>query len=763
MKEVLRVEGCKQGTVASRGMVAGVCALALLLILFALTDYLSYTARRTRERYQEIVGDWTQHAAKVLHTKVQGGQEALYACALRLSHVADLHSRQAYEGLAAIVRRGKLFDGAGLLFPDGMGCTDGGQTFDASGNRLMQEALQGREGASTLFISPIMDERVFVLGTPVYQNGQVVAAAYGAYSVDRVLDSLSGKSTGFDGSEQLQLFTGSDPKAGSPRLSPPSYLDGYSDEQVLADIAAGRSGFCAYMEDGQKRYAAYVPVGIGDWYLSASIPASIVEAESRYMGWSGTLMLVKTVLVLVLLIAYITWVIRRSRRALEEANRDLSISRSRYELAARHLACAVFEYDIARGVITLTTPGAFPLPIHPRTEGVPESLRETVRAQDEETLLRCYREIAGGAGTASCRVRIPRDAQEGTYWIQVCMTGVKDAKGDAVYAVGTLEDVTAQEEARLRRMDEARYRCALIAEAGNAYDLNFTQGTIAGEEAENARFFGLPGHGAALPLSEAVRQAAVDRVCPAYRDAFTHLLGPEAAESALAAGRDDLRLELCERGPRGEERWALCALRLSRGASGDLLGTLYVKDIHDDKMREMALRRQAEHDMLTGLYNRAGLRRLADGILLALGDGDVHAVLVIDLDDFKRVNDTFGHAAGDRLLSAVGARLTAAMRGGDIVARIGGDEFLVFARFIGKPQNAARVAEKALAAVCGEYGGEGVDSLLSCTVGAAVAPRDGTDLNTLYQRADEALYRAKGQGKGCYRIAGEQGADGPHK
>lgn len=167
--------------------------------------------------------------------------------------------------------------------------------------------------------------------------------------------------------------------------------------------------------------------------------------------------------------------------------------------------------------------------------------------------------------------------------------------------------------------------------------------------------------------------------------------------------------------------------------------------------------------MLTGLYNRAGLRRLADGILLALGDGDVHAVLVIDLDDFKRVNDTFGHAAGDRLLSAVGARLTAAMRGGDIVARIGGDEFLVFARFIGKPQNAARVAEKALAAVCGEYGGEGVDSLLSCTVGAAVAPRDGTDLNTLYQRADEALYRAKGQGKGCYRIAGEQGADGPRK
>ena len=111
----LRVDEGRQGMAGRRGTVAAVCLLALLLILFALTDYLTYTARRTRERYEQIVGDWTQNAALVLQTQVRGGQEALFACALHLAQAEDLQSAAALEGLGALVRRGNLFDSAGLL------------------------------------------------------------------------------------------------------------------------------------------------------------------------------------------------------------------------------------------------------------------------------------------------------------------------------------------------------------------------------------------------------------------------------------------------------------------------------------------------------------------------------------------------------------------------------------------------------------------------------------------------------------------------
>ncbi len=157
-------------------------------------------------------------------------------------------------------------------------------------------------------------------------------------------------------------------------------------------------------------------------------------------------------------------------------------------------------------------------------------------------------------------------------------------------------------------------------------------------------------------------------------------------------------------------------------------------------------------DSLTGLANRAQfLDRLDDA--LRRGDGAV-GVLLIDLDDFKPVNDSYGHAAGDAVLVEIAARLRAGVRPDDVVARLGGDEFAVL---IDRPQAddvdtvAGRIVE-AVAAPCRLTGGEQV--LVRASVGAAVTSGDSQDASMLLNRADEAMYAAKCAGKGSFRLAG---------
>ena len=163
---------------------------------------------------------------------------------------------------------------------------------------------------------------------------------------------------------------------------------------------------------------------------------------------------------------------------------------------------------------------------------------------------------------------------------------------------------------------------------------------------------------------------------------------------------------------------------------------------------------QAHHDALTGLPNRVLLEdRLGLALAQARRHGTELALLVLDLDGFKVINDTLGHGAGDQLLQDVADRLARAIRASDTLARLGGDEFAVILHPVPGPQAAARVAEKLLACFQEPFRVDGVPHTVSASMGLAFCPQDGEDGATLLRHADAAMYRAKAKGKGncqCY-------------
>lgn len=171
-------------------------------------------------------------------------------------------------------------------------------------------------------------------------------------------------------------------------------------------------------------------------------------------------------------------------------------------------------------------------------------------------------------------------------------------------------------------------------------------------------------------------------------------------------------------------------------------------DISERKSREMRMRWRAEHDALTGLANRSGFEEvLTHSLCASRRQSGLLAVLFIDLDGFKNVNDTYGHAAGDELLRLVATRLQASVRENDHVARLGGDEFTVVLGSLRRCDDAALVAEKLLCAICEPCVLTSAMAHLGASIGVAF-PADETETTAeLLKRADQAMYRAKASGR----------------
>ncbi|WP_152044835.1 putative bifunctional diguanylate cyclase/phosphodiesterase [Aureimonas psammosilenae] len=186
---------------------------------------------------------------------------------------------------------------------------------------------------------------------------------------------------------------------------------------------------------------------------------------------------------------------------------------------------------------------------------------------------------------------------------------------------------------------------------------------------------------------------------------------------------------------------------------GSLATVTALRDISERRDSEARIRFLAHHDMLTALPNRALLtEELENKLAAATEKSDTLAVLCLDLDGFKLVNDTYGHATGDELLRQVAARLRAAMREGEFVARIGGDEFVVLQSSGTQPGKAGDLAQRIIAALTSPFDPGGRRVTIGTSVGVAIFPRDGAEPNQLVKRADIALYRAKHNGRGCVRF-----------
>jgi diguanylate cyclase (GGDEF)-like protein len=253
---------------------------------------------------------------------------------------------------------------------------------------------------------------------------------------------------------------------------------------------------------------------------------------------------------------------------------------------------------------------------------------------------------------------------------------------------------------------------------------------------------------------EIVKSIAGHAIFEDDKQIFLETLGrAHLLELFTQEGTTEVDLEYRQKLANGECQWmTITIIHLVNNSSNSEKVIGYVKNIDQRKRQELEILRQSQKDGLTTLYNKKATQTLIESQLSSDKVQNTGAVIMIDIDNFKRINDTLGHIQGDSALSQVGEKLSSLFRPVDIVGRIGGDEFLIYMN----NYNSFNTLVSKLDTISDMFKdiklGENGSYIVSGSIGVSLYPQDGTTYTELYQKADRALYFSKSRGKNCYNI-----------
>ncbi len=370
------------------------------------------------------------------------------------------------------------------------------------------------------------------------------------------------------------------------------------------------------------------------------------------------------------------------------------------------------------------------------------SYRSLTHPDDRERVRTELRTALDTSGRFDCEYRIVHASGESRWvWERGC--AVLDGDGAMLGIEGIVQDITARKRSTSALREAERRYYNLFENALEGIFRTTARGQFLDANPALARIFGFESP---LELMRTCTHPDTQLyIEPGRRAQFMALVRSQGSVSGF---------ESQVRRKNGEIIWISENARAVCDDDGILVcfeGT--VEDVTERKLYQARIEQQANYDTLTGLANRSLLNeRLQQAIAAASKNGTRLAVVFVDLDRFKFINDSLGHHIGDELLCAIAGRLKANIREGDTVARLGGDEFVLLINGQREPDSVALLLERMLADISQPWSIPQGDFTFTCSMGVALYPDDGDTAETLLKHADSAMYRAKETGRNNFQF-----------
>ncbi|MEG0874500.1 MAG: diguanylate cyclase [Clostridiales bacterium] len=738
----------------NKDKVIQLCWLFGLLALMCVAFYLftlessDYTKKTCESRLYEITN---QNAAEV-NSQLAGYLSIVERAAILFANYDDLTSSAVLSDLQEIEKK-TPFEPMALTDTKGNSMRCDGSIKNISQRDYYQKAMMGKSGIDNILEKTYSTEMYFIFYAPIEKNGKICGM------ISAVLESKqlakTANITTFNGYGYALLVD----SQGSVILSQNnngSIYNGknwnffenssFEDNEAAIDIKAtmkkdSNGEIVAFHNQKGNRIMLYVPIGVNNWYLIQVIPKDVIYEYAKPINEIALKLMIELLLISLTGAGIIVYYGRKYREQAVKNNKELSIANERFAIAMESSEKNIFEYDIKNNTITHITKmnELFGLP-KVLNDPIETLAKKIVYKDDEEIFYKAYKAMRNGEKNYITEFRC-FTVQGKKIWLRLTFTNIFDNKNRPAKAVGILDNITAEKEAQERYDNERQFRSTIMPDLLSTITVNLTKDLIV------ERFYKDRIDESKIPYSCFIEENLNRDIYNDDRDSVRKSVLPQNLLAAYYNGKKEIIVEFRYMKD-NKITWAKNLTHIMKNPdTNEIICYIYTHNINEQKEKEIQLQKRVCQDPLTGLYNRSAAEAFVNIALQSQAEG---VFMMLDIDDFKNVNDTLGHNIGDELLIDVGAKLKSVLREQDLVARMGGDEFAIF-----MPGNyTLEIIRRKTVKVLEEIRGlnENYEVRISCSIGIAIAPQNGISFSILYDNADKALYNSKRLGKNQFTI-----------
>ena len=742
-------------------------AAAVIIMSFLLHDFVVYIDINQTEIGKERLKEITLLNAGYVKNKIGEYTEYIQGLSERLSKYDDLLLDETKDFFKNI-SNGTQFYLIAIDLLSGDSHTCGGNIVKISdlsrfkslesGDPLVTDSIKSAsEGLSIEIICPIM------------KNGAVAGAVRGVLNPGVLSKAMDIDIMPFDGEGYLKLF---DSKGECLTFSGgknvlmihENYFDsmkivtfdvGYSHEEFESDISKRKPNFTSYSYGGEHKYAYSKPIGINKWYVTMTVPKWVIDNNSKMIHQKAICTVMQIALVLIAVFLFIIYFIKRSKDEISRINKELLIGEKRYRLMLERSESVIFEYTFATKLIKFSEKFEILFNRKPIVTGLPHSavLCGSVHPESVETLLRIISDANNGVPSTSGEIRI-RDGSGKYIWCLISIVTVLDEKNVPEKALGIIEIISEKKELENKyNFEVQKYKHAIDSENFIVCDVNLTKNYYLNGYEDIVAKTNIRSNNNYIKILKTI---ARDYFHISNVKDFTDKNCPRNLISLYKSGVTDPAFEHKINEKYKDRKWLYFKYKLYEDPSTkDICAIISITDISKQKQREAELIEKAEKDQMTGLYNKITTEKLINEWIHS-HENSLGTLMMIDIDNFKNVNDSFGHQYGDTILIKLAEDLKPMFRANDIVGRIGGDEFFIFLKDLYSEKLISDKAKEVCRLFHNVYKEKDVSCEISASIGIALFPKHGYTLDALYRNADTALYLSKEKGKNGFTIYDER-------
>ncbi|MEG1641537.1 MAG: GGDEF domain-containing protein [Synergistaceae bacterium] len=745
--------------------------IALSAIIFLAYMYLRIYDNEKLRIHEELNKGLYNYRQNVLSLVESESQGLNYLSSLVKHEIIKGHDeKNIYVALRLFCKEYNL-DYVSYVMPNGEFYTNYKNTHDISNTVLKRnEIKRGFLGKSTLsFFFAVNEEgNFFSISVPIMEKDKVVAVASSYYKVSTLRKKLNLTSQ-ISGSYPLSIVSSSGTvayisEAGQclfaenfQRSSLPyrdytlfellrmKHLSNKMINKVKKDMSEQKEGFFTISIEEDSRLMQYIPLEIDDWYIFSNVSSNLITLAVKKLAKEFFYLSLFLSVIFMFYVGYIICHEKRLRNTIESERDKLRVKEEELSIALKQSENEVFHYDFRNKVCEISEKISKELHITSVMENFPESLIRTglIGQESAEDLRQFCKKIENGSKSESVLLKM-YEINKKTVWVKLTSTVLFNRDGEPLYAIINSRDETELYESKLSYNLWQKYIKELSKGDYKIAEYNITKGII--ETSSGNLEINLPEVDKDPNLEASITLWIEKNI---YEDDKQRLRDFLSKEKLIADFRGKSyktnEIEVRRKITEDEYRWTTISVKLATSSNMEEIKALVaLRDIDKDKRYRIELEEKSRKDFLTGFLNRA---TFTDEINMKLAEESTskHVFAIIDLNDFKFINDTYGHQTGDHVIEEVATKLMKKIRDYDLVGRLGGDEFVILLSDIPDIE----MFKERVATLKGMTEVTVSDNLvITSSMGVSVYPDNGLTFEELYRKADLALYQAKKDTRG---------------